>query len=1152
MASNFDFLRDRYPALFKHATQAESLVYSAPRASCFYARFTLEQAVHWLYANDPYLQFPYDTNLAALIHEQTFKDNLKPGLFQKIRSIHKVGNLAVHDATNIGDRDALQLVEELFHFLYWLYRYYAPDGKSLTALSFDRAIIPHPAAAQDLSRQQLQALETQLSQVDEMRRIAEDRRQQTEQQLAALQAEIDALKQQNAAVPDTHDYHEADTRRYLIDVLLKEAGWNIHQPGWTEYEVQGMPNPTGKGYVDYVLWGDDGKPLALIEAKRTTKDPKDGKRQAELYANCLEAEFGQRPIIFYSNGYDHWIWDDRSYPPRHIQGFLKKDELERLIFRRTSRKRLHLVQINPAIVERSYQTEAIRRITQEFDPKKSRKTLLVMATGTGKTRTAIALVDLLIRANWVKRVLFLADRTALLTQAFRAFKSHLPSVTPIDLTKDKAVESANVVLSTYPTMLNFINRVDGNGRIFGSGHFDLVIVDEAHRSIYKKYSALFDYFDALLVGLTATPRDEVHRDTYGIFELEKGNPTFAYELEDGVKDGYLVPAKGIDVPFKFLRTGVKYADLSPEEQEEYEEKFRDEETGAIPDQVNAAALNQWLFNINTADQALELLMQRGLKVEGGDRLGKTIIFARTKKHAEFIVERFDANYPHYKGKFAQVIHSEISHAESILDDFSVAAQQPTIAVSVDMLDTGVDVPEVVNLVFFKPVYSRVKFNQMIGRGTRLCLNLFGIDDHKREFLVFDLCGNFDFFKQTIPEANPKLPETLTSRLVKTRLELTQLLQRSLASEKIGNELAPKAAEMPGSYSAASAASSTTLRQSLLNDLHQHVATMERENFLVRRHLQQVEEFSNRERWEQLNEEDAEAIANSLATLPNGLPSEDRLAKEFDLLCLKLQLSILKRTNDFIRLRDQVRDLLSKLEAKQEIPMVKLQLSLIEEVQAEDWWTDVTPWMIDYMRLHLRDLIKFIDRQEQRIVYTNFADQMGAVQEVEVPNQQTGFSPYQYRKKVEAYIRANENHVAIAKLKRNVPLTDSDLESLETMLFASTEIESREQFEQVFGKGLRLKLFIRQLIGLDRNAAKQAFAGYLEDANFSANQIRFIENVIDYLTQNGVMDPGQLFEPPFTEAHPDGLDGIFDNDAADQIVSIVRSFNETVEAGFGAA
>ena len=1130
MVSNFDFLQNRYPTLYEHASHAESLVSTAPRASCFYTRFTLEQAVHWLYENDPYLKLPYDNNLAALIHEQTFQDNLKPGLFPKIRAIHKMGNIAVHDSTSITERDALNLVQELFHVLYWLCRSYAPDGRTLPALNFDRNLIPQPtaSASQDLSHAQLQELEAQLSQANEIRRIAEERKQQTEQQLETLKAEIAALKQQNEAVPDTHDYNEADTRRYLIDVLLKEAGWNIHQPQWTEYEVQGMPNDTGKGYVDYILWGADGKPLALIEAKRTRKSADAGKHQAELYANCLQNQFGHRPVIFYSNGYETWIWDDLNYPPRPIQGFLKKDELERLIFRRTHRKRLHLVQVNPSIVERSYQTEAIRRITETFDEKKGRKALLVMATGTGKTRTAIALVDLLMKANWVKRVLFLADRNALLTQALRAFKTHLPSVTPIDLTKDKVVESANVVLSTYPTMLNYIDRVEETGRLLSPGHFDLVIVDEAHRSIYKKYRALFEYFDTLLVGLTATPRTEVDRDTYRIFDLEAGVPTFAYELDDAVQDKYLVPSRGVDVPFKFLRSGVRYVDLSLEEQEEYEERFRDEDTGAIPDQVNAAALNYWLFNINTVDQALKLLMQEGLKVEGGDRLGKTIIFARNHAHAEFIVQRFNINYPHYKGKFAQVIDSHNSYAQSLLDDFSEADKQPTIAVSVDMLDTGVDVPEVVNLVFFKPVYTPVKFNQMIGRGTRLCPDLFGVGEDKTEFKVFDLCGNFDFFEQEIPEAGSKLPEPLTARLVKARLELTQLISKGTTDN-------PELSEV---------------QNTLLNDLHQHVATMEKENFLVRRHLQQVEEFANRERWEQLSQDDVDAIASSLASLPNGLPSENRLAKEFDLLCLKLQLSILKRTDDFVLLRDKVRDLLSQLEQKRDIPMVKDQLTLIEEVQPESWWTDVTPWMIDYVRIHLRDLVKFIDRKEQRIVITDFQDTLGEVREVNVHPQQTGFSPYQYRKKVEAYIRGNENHLAIAKLKRNAPLTESDLDSLEQMLFGAQEIESRDRFEEVYGKDVSLKLFIRQLVGLDRNAAKQAFATYLEGGNFSANQIHFVENIIDYLTQNGVMDPGLLYEADFT-GHDDGLDGFFEDDDADQIISLVRSFNETVEA-FGAA
>ncbi|BAY20221.1 type III restriction enzyme res subunit (plasmid) [Anabaenopsis circularis NIES-21] len=810
------------------------------------------------------------------------------------------------------------------------------------------------------------------------------------------------------------------------------------------------------------------------------------------------------------------------YPPRQIQGFLKKDELERLIFRRTHRKRLHLVNINPSIVERSYQNLAIRSITEAFDSRKERKALLVMATGTGKTRTAIALVDLLMRANWVKRVLFLADRNALITQALRAFKKHLSTATAVDITKNEATETDNVVLSTYPTILNRINETDGGKRIFGPGHFDLIIVDEAHRSIYQKYRILFEYFDGLLVGLTATPRNEVHRDTYRIFDLEPGVPSFAYELDDAIKDGYLVPARGVQVPFRFLRTGIRYADLSPEEQEEYEARFGDEATGVIPDQINAAALNDWLFNISTVDQALELLMQRGLKVEGGDRLGKTIIFARNKKHAEFIVQRFDISYPHYKGKVAQVIHSDISYAESLVDDFSETNKEPTIAVSVDMLDTGVDVPQVVNLVFFKPVYSEVKFNQMIGRGTRLCPDLFGIGNHKTEFLVFDLCGNFEFFEQQIAQADANPGETLTSQLVKTRLELSQLLRQDT--------------NPPGQ---------THLRNKVLDELHQHVSTMARGNFLVRRHLQQVEEFSERSRWDDLSETDVDAIALGLAQLPNGLPQENHLAKRFDLLCLRLQITILKQSKDFIKFRDQVRDLLHRLEEKQTIPMVKTKLELIADIQTESWWQDITPELIEQMRCQLRDLVKFIDPQEQQIIYTNFEDELGEIVETDVPTKQTGFSPYQYRKKVEAYIREHENHIAIAKLKRNIPLTDADLLSLEELLFNAEAIESRERFEEVCGKNLNLKLFIRQLVGLDRNAAKQAFGKYLEGSSFNATQIRFVETIIDYLTQNGVMDAGLLYEPPFTDLHYEGLDGVFGADDADGIVSIVRSFSETV-------
>ncbi|MFN4851435.1 DEAD/DEAH box helicase family protein [Microcystis sp.] len=1147
MDSNFSFLRDQFPTIYDHASQAEGLVFSNPRASCFYTRFVLEQMVCWLYKNDPYLQPPRDNSLGALIHEQTFKDNLKPGLFGKIRTIHKVGNNAAHHTSPISERDSLHLIEELFHLTYWLVRYYGQNGRKLGDISFDRQKIP-PAAPP--APKQLQDLEKRLSQSDALRQLAEAKQRQTEAELAAARAERDALLAQNRAIADRHDYNEADTRRYLIDVLLQEAGWDTKAPNATEFEVWGMPiqqaGDTGRGFVDYVLWGDDGKPLALVEAKRTSKSPDSGQDQAKLYADSLEKNYNQRPVIFYSNGYETYLWDDLTYPPRPVLGFLRKTELERLIFRRSHRKRLRDTAINEDIVGRPYQKEAIRRITQTFEEKCARKSLLVMATGTGKTRTAIALVELLKSANWVNRVLFLADRNALLKQAYRAFQRHLPSVTVLHLTRSKDVTGANVIFSTYQTMLNAIDRMDAEGRIFGVGYFDLVIVDEAHRSIYQKYGEIFDYFDALLVGLTATPRSEIDRDTYRIFQLPQGVPTFAYELNDAVRDGHLVPPKGVTVPFKFLRTGVKYSELTPQERLDYEEKFRDEESGELPQAINAAAFNDWLFNIDTVDQALELLMQRGLKVNSGDRLGKTIIFARNHRHAQCICDRFNSNYPHYKGHFAKIIDSHDNYAQSLLDQFSEANKEPILAVSVDMLDTGVDVPEVVNLVFFKPVFSRVKFNQMIGRGTRLCQDLFGPGNHKTEFLVFDLCGNFEYFEQDIDETSQKIPESLTSRLVKHRLELATRLAPSKPSAT------PRAREQSSTYKVERA---DDLYTSLLDALHQHIATMPRDNFLVRRRLPQVETFSQRQRWNNLSQEDAATIADSLAGLPNSLPNEDPLAKEFDLLCVKLQLAILKADRSYERLRDKVRDILGQLETKPDIPMIKGQLAFIRELQDESWWTGATPSGVERIRVRIRDLVKFIDRQKQQIVITDFVDEMGEVQIVDIPTHQTGFSREQYRRKVEAYIRQHQDHLAIAKLRRNIPLTETDLSALEEMLFSAAEIESRQRFEEVFGQTKSLKLLILEIVGLDpagirvaaRQAAKQAFGRYLQGTNFSANQIRFIENIIDMLAKNGVINPGALYEPPFTDNHPEGLDGMFNDQEADRIVSILRSFNESVDA-----
>ncbi len=399
---------------------------------------------------------------------------------------------------------------------------------------------------------------------------SETERARLEVEVARLRAEIAHVKTENAKTLDTHDYDEAATRDLFIDLLLREAGWTFVKPGHdTEYPVTGMPTKKGDGFVDYVLWGDDGKPLGLVEAKRTRRDGREGQQQARLYADCLEAKFGQRPIIFYTNGYEHWIWDDRRYPPRPIQGFLTKDQLELAIQRRTIRKPLAMERIDRTIVDRHYQERAIRRICEAFERDSSRKGLLVMATGAGKTRTVAALADLLMRANWVRRVLFLADRTALVNQAGTAFKKHLPSSSPVNLVTDKT-STGRVYVSTYPTMMGLIDETVDQKRRFGNGYFQLIVIDEAHRSIYRKYGAIFDYFDSLLIGLTATPKDEVDRDTYRLFDLERGVPTDAYGLEEAVKDHYLVPPRAVSVPIKFPQEGITYSDLTESEKEEWD------------------------------------------------------------------------------------------------------------------------------------------------------------------------------------------------------------------------------------------------------------------------------------------------------------------------------------------------------------------------------------------------------------------------------------------------------------------------------------------------------------------------------------------------------------------------------------------------------
>ncbi|WP_420611369.1 DEAD/DEAH box helicase family protein [Candidatus Poriferisodalis sp.] len=754
-----------------------------------------------------------------------------------------------------------------------------------------------------------------------------------------------------------------------------------------------------------------------------------------------------------------------------------------------------------------------------------RKALLVMATGAGKTRTVIALVDLLMRAQWVKRVLFLADRTALVNQAVNAFKTHLPDSAPVNLVTE-GNEDGRVYVSTYQTMVGKIDeyRADGTRR-FGVGHFDLVVIDEAHRSVYRKYRGIFDYFDSLLVGLTATPKDEVDKNTYDLFDLETGVPTDAYSLDDAIKDGYLVPPRGVSVSLKFVREGIKYDDLSEDEKGDWDELDwgEDDEGNPLdpPEEVDAAELNKWLFNKDTVDRVLEYLMTDGIKVAGGDRLGKTIVFVKNQRHADFIKERFDANYPSLDaGGFVRVITYQVKYGQSLIDDFSNKAKSPHIAIGVDMLDTGIDVPEVVNLVYFELVRSKTKFWQMLGRGTRLCADLFGPGDDKTEFKVFDFCQNLEYFSQELVPADKAGVKSLGEMLFSTRLELLQALG---SIESLGDERAEVAAT-----------------------LHEAVASMNPKNFLVRPHLELVERFSSLAAWEAVSLEDLAALNDRVAKLPDQLRADDEDAKRFDVVMLNAELSLLRR-EPFERQRRRIIGVASALEdLGTTIPGVVKQLELITAIQTDEWWVDATYPMLEDARKHLRGLVHLIERTKKNVLYSDFTDELGEPEVVVLPGAGGAVDSNefaQFRKKAEHFLKENLADDVVAKVRSGETLTLVDMEALQRVLVGAG-IGDTDTFAEASKRAGSFGLFIRSLVGLDRAAAMRAFDKFLDDKRYSANQIRFVEMVIEYLADNGTIDPGRIYDSPFISVAPQGPELLYSSSDADEFFEIVKHFYDT--------
>lgn len=1049
------------------AESAEKILSIDPAACVLNCRRAMEAAVKWMYAVDGSLVMPWDDKLVTLINTEEFRGIVDEQLIFRLDFIRRMGNNAAHGGKVITREQAVLCLQNLFVFFDFLAYCY---GENYTEHTFNPALLaeqsaqPTPPAVDEDAARKLDAL------IKENAALKEQLTQRREEQ-------------HQTYVPKPLEISEYKTRKLYIDAMLQDAGW-VEGKNWlNEVKLPGMPNKSETGYADYVLYGDDGKALAIVEAKRSCVDPAVGRQQAKLYADIIEKQQGRRPVIFLTNGFETKI-DDGQYPERKCAAIWSKRDLEKWFNLLRMRTHLDNIVVDENIAGRYYQENAIKAVCDTFDARNRRKALLVMATGSGKTRTVIALCKVLLEHGWVKNILFLADRNSLVTQAKRSFVNLLPELSVTNLCEERDNTTAHCVFSTYQTMMNCIDAIeDAEGKLFTVGHFDLVICDEAHRSIYNKYRDIFTYFDAPLVGLTATPKDEIDKNTYALFDLGNGAPTYGYELAQAVKDGYLCDFVSVETTLKFIQQGIVYDELTDEEKEEYEAKFADE-NGDVPECVMPSALNEWVFNEDTIRKVLNTLMTDGLKIDYGSKIGKSIIFAKNHTHAEKILEIFNREYPHLYG-YAKVIDNYMTYAQSAIDEFSDPQKLPQIAISVDMLDTGIDVPEVLNLVFFKKVMSKAKFWQMIGRGTRLSPGLIDGKD-KDKFYIFDFCGNFEFFRMSKGNANASA-RSLQGALFSLKAQMAFKLQDAVYKT---DEL-------------------SAFRQTLVDDMVRKVSELNQDNFAVKQHLKFVELYTSPNRYQSLSYEDTLMMQQELAPLLLPEP-DDPKALRFDALLYGMELAHLAG----LPYNRAHHDLLKKAEALSKIanvPEIAAQSALLEKILHTDYVENTGVDELEKIRKALRDLMKYITN-EQSAYETGFGDEILSIEwkQSELENDDL----QNYKMRAEFYVRQHQNELAIAKLKMNVPLTDSDITQLEEILWS--EVGTKQDYEAEYGKK-PLGEFIREIVGLDMNAAKEAFSAYLTNVNLDSRQIYFVNQIVEYIVHNGMMkDMPILQEAPFID------------------------------------
>lgn len=1119
--ANFSFLKEQsgYYGLFADACiEAEKIFSTSPAMCAVGCRKALELAVKWVYAADSSISMPYKDNLSSLLHEYSFRKAVDERVWRRLIGVNKLGNLSVHTEKKVTPSDAILSLRSLFDFIDWIDYCYGPAYVERT---FDEKKIPPKGVP--LTREQVLAIKARESLL-----IQKDERvKKLEEQVAAMQAELAAAKTVNTAKRDFNpeEISEFETRKRYIDWDLELVGWTLGDDALEEYEVHGMPvekgDFSGTGFIDYLLFGKDGKPLAIVEAKRTMYSADKGIQQARLYANCLQQKFGYRPPIFLTNGFETFFIDDDSAPMRHVSGVFSQDDLTRILERRRMTVPPTQIPVNKKIAgggaNRYYQLEAVKNVCANIE-EGHRKSLVVMATGTGKTRVSAALTDVLMHSGHVKNMLFLADRVALVKQAKSAYKDYLPSYPLCNLCSNKDDRDARIVFSTYPTILNAIDSVQNEDgmRMYTPAHFDLIIVDEAHRSIFKKYRAIFEYFDALVVGLTATPANEVDRNTYDFFEVERGVPTYVYEYRTAVEEDHvLVPYDPIECHTSFLDEGITYDDLSDEDKETLEEDF--EETGQdVPDRINENQINTWVFNEDTIDSVLETLMDKGLRIQSGERIGKTIIFAQNQRHARLIKERFGKLYPQLPGDFIKcVLHSE-DYSQSVIEEFGNPDKNiPGITVSVDMMDTGIDVPEVLNLVFFKKVRSKIKFWQMIGRGTRLCPGLAVVDpldgphDDKERFFIFDWCRNFEFFNENPTAIEGKLVVSLSERVFIRQAQLAKALQDAAFSTE--------------GYQGWRTELVTTL-QSQINELNEKLVS-------VRLKRRAVEKFRQPSAFIALSDGDLAELAIDVAPLIHN-DETDIDALRFDALMYGYMCALVEgqRTTSW---QGKLVSIAAALSSVATIPQVKEKLPYIQHVINEQFFADIDLLKLEEVRKELRKLIKFIaGGTGRKDVRTHLDDPVTNIVHGTATLPEENFE--NYRLKVEHYLQERADLLVIHKLRHNIAMTVYEFEELERIF--THELGNADDYRKAYGD-TPFGLLVRKVAHLDREAAMEAFADFINAEGVTPAQIDFVHKIVDYIVENGYMEPAALAKPPFDR--PQSFVRMFSGKQQGELVAIIN-------------